>query len=126
MIDLFAAMDSFAAKHLLDTLHSETSNRIHFDGLIRLHRPDLAEEERSTLYQVWLEHHLCQLRDQLATLRGDLAEQDQARRNLLFGGKQGGRAFWCACGEMVPDAFDFETIRKHRPHMMAVWNPPAG
>ena len=118
-VDLFALMDQFAFQHLYEPSHSVEDNRFHFHRLIKLHGIAIDDAERSVLFSVWLESHLGQMRDQLATLRSDLAEQDQARRNVLFNGQPGGRAFLCRCGEMLEDAFDIETMRKHRAHVLA-------
>jgi hypothetical protein len=40
------------------------------------------------------------------------------RRKLKFGGKQGGWALKCACGVMLEDASDIQTMIDHRPHMI--------
>jgi hypothetical protein len=118
-VDLFAMMDAYATAHMHDDLQVVQDDKIFFIGLVKAHRPDLSREERDILFDLWREHNLAKLRAELSKTRDHLIELDRERRKLLFGGKQGGRAMLCACGVMLEDAFDRQTMIDHRPHMIA-------
>lgn len=118
-VDLFAMMDAYVAEHLHDDLHVPEDNQIFFIRLIKAHRPDLSREERDILFDLWRDHHLAKLRAELAKTRAHAVELDRERRNLLFGGKQGGWALLCACGVMLENASNIQTMIDHRPHMIA-------
>ncbi|MBR1172987.1 hypothetical protein JQ617_03380 [Bradyrhizobium sp. KB893862 SZCCT0404] len=117
-VDLFALADAYAAEHLLDPLVGVDEYRAFFYGLMKLHRQDLNDAERDILFEVWREKTLGALRMAAARQREHMVELER-QRLALFGADRFGRAFMCACGEMLADGFDVETIRKHRPHMIA-------
>jgi hypothetical protein len=79
---------------------------------------NLSREQRDNLFEDWRRQQVAKLRIEMLKTRANLIAADRERRKL-FGGKQGGWALLCACGVMLEDASDIQTMIDHRPHMIA-------
>lgn len=110
--NLFAEMDKIADELRKDPMWVPEDEQIAFR---RLTRDYLTREQSADLFMVWSLHNLGKMKIEIAKTREHIVEQ----RKALFGDHQGGRAFLCACGVMLEDAFDVRTMMEHRPHMLA-------
>lgn len=117
---LFSEMDVIAAENDKDPLLVPEDDQISFIRLVRS-KPELnlSREQRDRLFDDWRRHQVAKLRVETLKTRANLMAADHERRRLLFGGKQGGSALRCACGLMLEDASDMQTMKDHRPHMIA-------
>ncbi|MGR4930608.1 hypothetical protein ACIPUD_27950 [Bradyrhizobium sp. CAR08] len=117
---LFVEMDVIAAENGKDPLWVPEDDQISFIRLVRS-KPELnmSREQRDKYFEDWRRHQLAKLRLERLKVGANLMAADHERRRLLFGGKEGGRALFCACGVMLEDAGDSQTMIDHRPHMIA-------
>lgn len=89
-----------------------------FARLARRMHPELSDEDRRQLFPQWEDYERRRLRVGLIKARAEFGAADDERQKP-FGHREGGRALQCACGVMLEDTSDPETIRQHRPHMIA-------
>ncbi|WP_407184786.1 hypothetical protein [Bradyrhizobium centrosematis] len=125
---LFAEMTRLVAAMTADPDHPSWSHPsirelpgdepIIFARLAKRMHPELSDEDRRQLFPQWEDYERRRLRVELIKARAELGAADDERQKP-FGHREGACSLRCACGVILDDASDPETIRQHKPHMIA-------